>query len=72
MNTDCGVRGTSEVSLTPRVRTLEAQAQVAATEVALLRQLGDDLGAWRYRVDASATQTAHVLEAINTDVEDLK
>jgi hypothetical protein len=51
---------------------LEAQAQVQATEIALLRQLGDDLGSWRYRVDSASTQTAHVLQHLNKDLDELK
>jgi len=45
---------------------------VQATELALLRQLGDDLGSWRYRVDSASAQTAHVLQALNNDLDKLK
>jgi len=45
---------------------------VQATELALLRQLGDDLGSWRYRVDSASAQTAHVLQALNDDLANLK
>lgn len=60
------------VSLAPRLRSLETQAQLQATEIALLRQLGDDLGSWRYRVDSASTQTAHVLQHLNKELDDLK
>lgn len=59
-------------SLAPRLKSLEAQAQVQATEIALLRQLGEDLGSWRYRVDSASSQTAHVLQALNRDLDALK
>ncbi|KAL4529676.1 hypothetical protein Ndes2526B_g04476 [Nannochloris sp. 'desiccata'] len=59
-------------SVAPRLRTLEAQAQVQATEIALLRQLGDDVGSWRYRVDSASAQTAHVLQHLNKDLDELK
>jgi hypothetical protein len=45
---------------------------VQATEIALLRQLGDDLGTWRYRVDSASAQTAHVLQHLNNDLDELK
>lgn len=55
-----------------RLRSLEAQSAIHATEVALLRQMTDDFGSWRYRVDSASVQTAHVLEALNKDFQSLK
>jgi hypothetical protein len=74
LNGDSHARASADntSSVAPRLRTLEAQAQVQATEIALLRQLGDDLGSWRYRVDSASTQTAHVLQHLNKDLDELK
>jgi hypothetical protein len=58
-----------ESSLGPRLKSIEAQAQVQATEIALLRQLNDDLGS---RVDSASLQTARVLQALNRDLDTLK
>ena len=60
------------LSADPRLRTLEAQAESQACEIALLRQLGEDLGSWRYRVDSASTQTAHVLQHLNKEIDELK
>ena len=65
-------RSSADGFVVPRLRTLEAQAQVQSHEIALLRQLGDDLGSWRYRVDSASNQTAHVLHHLNKDVDTLK
>ena len=74
LNGDSQARSSADntSSVAPRLRTLEAQAQVQATEIALLRQLGDDLGSWRYRVDSASTQTAHLLQHLNKDLDELK
>jgi len=74
LNEDSHARASADnnSSVAPRLRTLEAQAQVQATEIALLRQLGDDVGSWRYRVDSASAQTAHVLQHLNKDLDELK
>lgn len=75
MNFDSCVRASpspERSQLTPRMRMLEAQAKVADTEVALLRQLGDDLGAWRHRIDAVTTQTCNALQVLHEDVATMK
>ena len=67
-----GLRSSTDQNLVPRLKSLEAQAEVQAREIALLQQLRDDLGSWRYRVDSASTQTADVLQALNRDLDDLK
>lgn len=55
-----------------RLCTLEDRCQVHAAEIALLRQQGDEVTAWRSRVDSASTQTARVLQALDEDLKGIK
>jgi hypothetical protein len=55
-----------------RLRTLEDRCQVHAAEIALLRQQGDEVTAWRSRVDSASSQTACVLQALDEDLKGIK